>query len=277
MPTREEKIEIPLDGGCIDGTLVTPGRQIPGVLFVHGWGGSQQQYLVRAREIAALGCVCLTFDLSGHAGTQPQRETVSREGNLRDVLAAYDVLARHPHVDRAAIALVGSSYGGYLASIVTSLRPVRWLGLRVPALYIDSGWELPKLQLHQAQDLRAYRRRFVAAASNRALRACAEFQGDVLIVESEHDDFIPKEVIASYREACVQARSLTYRCIAGADHGLTDDAAQRAYTALLTQWLAEMLPSARRKVEAADATAAAASRAAEQAPVREPEAPPKAM
>jgi uncharacterized protein len=277
MPTREEKIEIPLDQGRIDGTLVTPGRQIPGVLFVHGWGGSQQQYLVRAREIAALGCVCLTFDLSGHAGTKPQRETVSRESNLRDVLAAYDVLAAHPHVDRAAIALVGSSYGGYLAAILTTLRPVKWLGLRVPALYIDSGWELPKLQLHKEQDLRAYRRRFVVAASNRALRACAEFQGDVLIVESERDDIIPKEVITSYREACAQARSLTYRCIAGADHGLTDDAAQRAYTALLTQWLAEMLPSARRKVEAADAVAAAASRAAEQAAAtaQEPEAPPK--
>jgi uncharacterized protein len=277
MPTREEKIEIPLDTGRIDGTLVTPGRQIPGVLFVHGWGGSQQQYLVRAREIAALGCVCLTFDLSGHAGTKPQRETVSRESNLRDVIAAYDVLAAHPHVDRAAIALVGSSYGGYLAAILTTLRPVKWLGLRVPALYIDSGWELPKLQLHKEQDLRAYRRRFVVAASNRALRACAEFQGDVLIVESERDDIIPKEVITSYREACAQARSLTYRCIAGADHGLTDDAAQRAYTALLTQWLAEMLPSARRKVEAADAVAAAASRAAEQAAAtaQEPEAPPK--
>ena len=46
--------------------------------------------------------------------TQPQRETVSRESNLRDVLAAYDTLAAHPSVDASAIAVVGSSYGGYL-------------------------------------------------------------------------------------------------------------------------------------------------------------------
>src|SRR5438309_5677161 len=114
MPTRDQTIDVAIGDGHIAGTLVTPGTQIPGVLFVHGWGGSQQQYLARAREIAALGCVCLTFDLGGHAGTQPLRETVSRESNLHDVLAAYDVLARHSHVDSSAIAVVGSSYGGYL-------------------------------------------------------------------------------------------------------------------------------------------------------------------
>ena len=138
----------------------------------------------------------------------------------------------------------------------------------MPALYIDSGWEVPKLQLHRDQDLRAYRSTFVPAESNRALRACAEFKGDLLIVESERDDIIPPAVITSYREAALQAHSLTYRCIAGADHGLTDDASQRAYTALLTQWLGEMLPSARRGGDSAAATAAAAMQAAAEAVAR---------
>ena len=104
-------IDIAVDGQRIAGTLVSPAPLIPGVLFVHGWGGSQEQYLARAREIAALGCVCLTFDLRGHAETEPQHETVTREDNLRDVLAAYDVLAEPPAVDKSAIAVVGSSYG----------------------------------------------------------------------------------------------------------------------------------------------------------------------
>src|SRR5436190_16367656 len=113
MPTREQRVEIAVDARRIEGTVITPGQQIPGVLFVHGWGGSQEQYLTRAREVAALGSVCLTFDLGGHAGTQPQRETVSRESNLRDLLAAYDALAAHPDVDPGCMAVVGSSYGGY--------------------------------------------------------------------------------------------------------------------------------------------------------------------
>ena len=277
MPAHERKIEIAVGAGRIDGTLVMPGVLIPGVLFVHGWGGSQQQYLARAREVAALGSVCLTFDLGGHAGTQPQRETVSRESNLRDVLAAYDTLAAHPSVDPSAIAVVGSSYGGYLATILTTMRPVAWLTLRVPALYIDTGWELPKLQLHKEQDLRSYRRSFVAAQTNRALRACADFRGDVLLVESGHDDIIPPAVIVSYREACLQARSLTYRCMADADHGLSDEISQQAYTALLVQWFSEMFASARRDLgDIAAATSSAREEAAQAALAAEPEAPPKA-
>src|SRR5918993_4048172 len=114
MATRDDRIDIPVDDQQISGTLVTPATVVPGVLFVHGWGGSQEKYLARARQIAALGCVCLTFNLRGHAETEPQHETVTREDNLRDLLAAYDVLASQRMVDKTSIAVVGSSYGAYL-------------------------------------------------------------------------------------------------------------------------------------------------------------------
>ena len=245
MVTRDEQIDIAVDGGCIAGTIVAPAPRVPGMLFIHGWGGSQEQYLVRARQIAALGCVCLTFDLRGHAETRPQHETVSRENNLRDVIAAYDVLVGHRNIDPSAIAVVGSSYGGYLAAILTSLRAVKWLGLRAPALYMDSGWDLPKRQLHRDQDLDTYRQTLIPATENRALRACAAFHGDVLLIESEHDHVVPHGAISSYVEACVHARSLTYRVIEGADHGLTEENVQRTYTSMLTKWLTEMVFSTR--------------------------------
>lgn len=240
MTIHDESIDIEVDGTHIAGTIVAPAERMPGVLFVHGWGGSQEQYQVRARELAALGCVCLTFDLRGHAQTRGQHETVTRESNLQDVLAAYDRLASRPGVDPDAIAVIGSSYGGYMAAILTGLRPVRWLALRVPALYRDAGWDLPKRQLHKGDDLEIYRRSVVPPDDNRALRACAAFAGDVLIVESEQDAVIPHPVITSYVEACTRARSLTYRVIAGADHGLSDDASQKAYTTLLLGWWSEM-------------------------------------
>jgi pimeloyl-ACP methyl ester carboxylesterase len=245
MSTRDEKINIPIAGERIAGTLVTPGVLIPGVLFVHGWGGSQQQYLTRAREIAALGCVCLTFDLRGHVDTHGQHDTVSRKDNLDDVLAAYDLLVGQPNVDPNAIAAVGSSYGGYLAAVLTATRAVKWLALRVPALYMDRNWETPKRQLHKDQDLIGYRKTLIPSQDNIALRACSGFKGDVLIVESEHDQTVPQSVITNYREACRAAHSLTYRVIEGADHGLTEDWAQRAYTSVLVNWLTEMVLDAR--------------------------------
>lgn len=245
MSVYEEAISISVGEGHIAGTFVTPGTLLPGVLFIHGWGGCQQQYLARARAIAALGFVGLAFDLRGHVQTKPLFDTISREGNLADVVAAYDALSQRRHVDSAAIAVVGSSYGGYLASILTTLRPVRWLALRAPALYRDEDWTLPKLQLSHNQDLASYRRTLVRAADNRALQACHQFEGDVLLVESEIDTIVPASVLASYREAAIRARSLTYRCLKGADHGLTQENDQRAYTTALTNWLGEMIADAR--------------------------------
>jgi uncharacterized protein len=243
--TRDESIEIEVGDESIAGTMVRPAKGLAGVLLVHGWGGSQKQYLARAREIAGLGCVCLTIDLRGHARDEEHSGVVSREHNLRDVLAGYDALVADPAVDPTAIAVVGSSYGGYLAAILTGMRPVKWLALRSPALYKDDDWSVPKRQLDR-DALAAYRLSPVDPERSRALRACAEFRGDVLVVESEHDRIVPHQVIVNYLAAFGQARSMTYRTIEGADHGLTDTEHQKAYTSVLVNWAAEMLSGARK-------------------------------
>jgi uncharacterized protein len=267
MSTRDQPLRIPVNGEKLAATLIIPKTSLPGVLCVHGWGGSQEQYLFRAREVAALGCIGLTFDLRGHASSDSDEEMVSREDNLCDVVAAYDELVSQPSVDSDAIAVVGSSYGAYLAAILTTLRPVKWLAMRVPAIYKDDGWARPKTQLHNDADFHAYRRRALRPEDNRALRACAEFRGDVLIVESENDDIIPHETIRNFLNAASQARSLTYRVISGADHGLTDEVAQRAYSSVLVNWLTEMVFGARQGGTTAEASARAGA-APEEAPER---------
>ncbi|MCW5625654.1 MAG: alpha/beta fold hydrolase [Burkholderiales bacterium] len=247
MEVRLETLQIKVDDDEIGGTMLSPATRLPGVLLVHGWGGSQKQDLERARTAAGLGCICLTFDLRGHESTARQWETVSREQNLRDVMAAYDWFVRRPNVDPASIAVIGISYGGYLATILSALRPVRWLGLRAPALYKDDGWHLPKRQLHADPDLPAFRRRPIHWQDNRALRACADFRGDVLLVESEHDDVVPHPVAVNYVAAFGKARSLTSRVIPEADHGLSEKVWQTTYTEVLMNWLTEMIVGARQK------------------------------
>src|SRR5207245_1378323 len=85
----------------------------------------QQHDLERAREAAGLGCVCVTFDLRGHGTDVNECTSVTRDQNLADIVAAYDWLARMPSVDASAIAVVGISYGGYLAAILSALRGIR--------------------------------------------------------------------------------------------------------------------------------------------------------
>lgn len=244
MLANSEAVEIGVEGESIAGTFLTPNNKVPGVLFVHGWGGSQQHDLARARGIAGLGCVCLTFDLRGHEGTLARQQQVSREDNLRDILAAYDRLVAHPAIDSDAVAVVGSSYGGYLSTFLTRQRPVQWLALQVPALYRDEQWQLPKRQLDR-EDLARYRDSRLRPQDNQALAACAEFRGDVLIVESENDHLIPHQTIMNYRSSFRRSHSLTHRIVDGADHALSEKIWQQAYTGILVAWITEMVVGAR--------------------------------
>lgn len=244
MTTHVEDISLGVEGDDIAGTFLRPQTELPGILFVHGWGGSQQRDLDHARKLAGLGCICLTFDLRGHEATSAQRQTVTREQNLADVVAAYDRLAAHPALDRSNIAVIGTSYGGYLAALLTTVRAVRWLALRVPALYPDSNWETPKQALER-ETLMRLRHKICRPTDNRALAACEHFTGDVLLVESEHDDFVPHTTITSFRNACVNARSMTHRLIDGADHALSREADLTAYHQILGTWVGEMVVGSR--------------------------------
>ena len=158
---------------------------------------------------------------------------------------AYDYLVGQDQVDPSAIAVVGTSYGGYLAALLTAVRPVNWLALRVPALYPDEHWDVPKAMLDRDL-INAYRARFRTGREDKALAACEQFAGDVLIVESEQDDYVPHATISSYMSAFHNSNSLSYRILKGADHSLRDEGCRRAYNQLLLTWIEEMVRGGRR-------------------------------
>ena len=80
MNVRTETVDIVVDERRIEGTLTAPpagAADGPGVLFVHGWGANRDYYIEEARALAGIGCVCLTFNLRGHAETEALHETVT--------------------------------------------------------------------------------------------------------------------------------------------------------------------------------------------------------
>lgn len=241
---QEKKFRLEAEQSELEACFIEPRTGMPGVLFVHGWGGSQARDVERARTLARLGCVCLTFDMRGHGEQADELSRVTREDNLADIVAAYDRLSAHPLVDPSSIAVIASSYGAYLSTILTKLRAIRWLALRVPALYRDAEWETPKSELNR-EDIALYRSALIARESNRALAAAADFEGDALIVASGKDHLIPRTTTASYVAAFVKANSLSYRIIDGADHALSTTEALTSYQSILQHWMREMIYGAR--------------------------------
>lgn len=122
--------------------------------------------------------------MRGHAATFSQQETVTREQNLDDVLAAYDLLESQPTVDAMAIAVWAA------AMAVISPRP------QLPA----PG------PVAAAPGARALQRRGMGRAEAPA---------------GPHDHLVPHQMSVCYPAAFSQAHSLSCRFIDGADHGLS--------------------------------------------------------
>ncbi|GAB3505290.1 alpha/beta hydrolase family protein [Pseudoxanthomonas daejeonensis] len=236
---------VAIAGSGLQGTRVQQAR-VPGALFIHGWTGSRQDMAGPMMAAAAAGFACLDYDLHGHRATADQRAQVTLRGSLADAVDACDSLAAMQNVDGDAIAVVGSSFGGWPAALLTTQRPVRWLALRVPALYPDQWWDRSKESLDDA-GLAAYRHSRRDRDTDQALAACAAFEGEVLLVWSGHDELLPEGVSGSFQVAFPRAQALTVRKIRNADHGLSGGRSRSEYRSLLGAWLGSALAARRRR------------------------------
>lgn len=231
-PRRDD---VTVTGNGLAGWRV-PAAAAPGALFLHGWDADRQEMAGPATEAAALGFSCLAYDLRGHGATRAERHGVTPRASLDDATAAFDLLAGAPGVDRGAMAVVGTSFGAWLALMLTARRPVRWLALRVPALYPDACMDRPKDGLDPRM-LERYRRDPPPAAGDRALAAAEAFGGEVLVVWSGNDERLPPDQCRAFRGAFPNASALTVRRIAGADHALGQRRWRAEYRTLLRDWL----------------------------------------
>lgn len=211
-----------VDGQAVKGTLLFPEKvksKTPAVLLIHGWTSSEKWYIPRAVAISRLGYICLTFNLRGHGDSEGVLDELSRKDHLKDVLAAYDFLALQKGVDRERIAVIGASYGGYMASLLAGKRKLNRIVLRAPALYPDESIDTPSGKISRGENLKYFSQK-ASKKNNRALQSLAKFKENLLLVESDKDEVIPKQTIDNYINAVNLKAKFVHKIIKGADHGL---------------------------------------------------------
>ena len=214
----------------------------PGLLGLPGWDDhGKQQFDVLSMELASAGWVCRRANTPDASWPSVERVKVSSDQAFQQALEDYMDLAAVRGVARSRLALLGFSYGGYMATFLSAAKPSRCLVLRSPAIYPDNGWREPKESLDKLE-LRDYRSRLLSPQDNRSLWCCAQFRGDVLLVDSAEDAIIPQQVIASYERAFSRVRSMTRYTLADADHELSQPAWQREYHNVVVDWLKTCLP-----------------------------------
>lgn len=211
-----------------------------GLLILPGWDDEgQQQYAALQAAIQRQHWVSRWANLPDSSWPRAALKAMSRPDALQQVFDDHEALVGG--LRGGPMAVVGFSFGAYLGTYLATIHPVRCLVMRSPALYPDKDWSLPKAKLDR-RDLVAYRQTLHTPESNGALSACARYDGDVLLVDSENDQVIPPRVIASYEAAFTNARSLTRYTIKQADHQLTDPHWQAEYRDVLLGWLNDRMP-----------------------------------
>jgi len=213
---------------------LNPSRRL---LACPGWeddGHVQFDHLQAALQ--PLGWTCRRANLPDAQWPAAARARVSPAEALALATADFDALNAQEAPGPCVSAVLGFSFGGYIAAHLTGLRNIDMLVLRSPALYPDDTW----LQAKESNDVEAlhrFRKRVHTPAQVGVLAFGSLFRGHVLLVCSENDEVIPPPVIESYRLAFRHARSLEHVILKSADHELSDTASQDAYRWEVVRWL----------------------------------------
>lgn len=120
-------VAYPSGGLTVQGFLFLPeGTGAgPAVIFNHGGvSGVSADMKRRSVDLARLGYVVLTPSYRGEDGSEGVVEVAA--GEVDDVLAAAEILSRHPRVDASRIAVTGSSHGALISVLAAAREPDRF-------------------------------------------------------------------------------------------------------------------------------------------------------
>jgi esterase/lipase len=156
---------------------------------------------------------------------------------LEDVIAAYDYIANIEGVDKENIRVVGESFGGYLACLLSTKRPVKKMALRVPTDFPNIGFtDVPQIRItgNLSNEWKSQKHAFTESY---ALSAINAFTGNLMMIASEKDNFVPFQTTENYLAAVNDSSKLEYLFMKRASHGMFHPKLQWDYNRILSKWL----------------------------------------
>jgi dienelactone hydrolase len=114
----------------VSGLLRLPAgtERVPAIVLSHSAGGvSRDRDLAWAERFTSIGMAAFVVDSFTPRGVKGFDNQPSFAASIADVYAAFRLLATHPRIDPARVALMGFSRGGTVA-LTAALEPVRRVG-----------------------------------------------------------------------------------------------------------------------------------------------------
>lgn len=150
------------------------------------------------RLAAELGVTSIIFDYTGHGDSPFNLEELSPAQHFLEVVTVFDWMKhQYPH---RPVFVVGSSYGGFLATQLTKYRQFDGLILRAPAIYRPSDFYT--LKKHEDREaILEFRKEKAQLAKHPLLARASDFTGKTLLIVHEKDEQIIKEMTDAYARA----------------------------------------------------------------------------
>lgn len=186
----------------------------------------------------ATGTSALVFDYTGHGDSPMQLRDTRPAQHFLEVICVFDWLKQqHPDTE---ITVMGTSYGGFLATQLTKYREFDQLILRVPAVYRPQDFYTPWSYREDNPKeylsiIKPYRADPAALAEHPLLKRASKFAGRTLVVVHDDDELVPKETTDAY----ISAFHAEMYLAKGFSHSPKDlsDARWQPYHQVIIDWL----------------------------------------
>jgi pimeloyl-ACP methyl ester carboxylesterase len=135
----EQSVTFKFEGLALAGVVRVPDgarERRPAFMVLHGFGSNMNagNVLKPCAMLAELGYVTLRFDMPGCGDSEGEKGRLICLEQVGAVSQALSMLAQHPHIDPARIAVMGSSFGAAVAVYAGGVDQ------RVAAVVSASGW-----------------------------------------------------------------------------------------------------------------------------------------
>ena len=192
----------------------------------------QRYYDFLPRLANELGITTVIFDYTGHGDSPFDIEDLSPAQHFLEVVKVFDWIKQN--YPNRQVFVIGSSYGGFLATQLTKYRHFDGLVLRAPAIYKPSDFYTLKKD-EDREATQSFRRDKEALAAHPLLARASKFEGKVLLVVHENDEQIPKETTDAYANAFKPEVIL----VKGVSHSLDNVTEQQVddYNQRIFDWL----------------------------------------
>lgn len=196
-----EPFGVPWGGGMLPGYLRSVSREAPLVVLIPGLESTKEQFSTFEPYLLERGMATLSFEGPGQ-GEGWYLEAFRNDGYLDAVRRLFGVIAKHPQLSGRPVALLGTSFGGYLALRCAAEVDVAGV-VDIAGFYDLSGLEdlQPVIRENLAHFMKVSVAELPELTSDVSLAGSLPLGARVLVVHGEKDPIVPVENARRIAEA----------------------------------------------------------------------------